>query len=80
MTTLIVSKDNNPISIDILRELRNKKEMVFVDVIRDITIFDRADSIMIMDNNHDWFMNQWIKYCMDIASEKKLKVFFFSDN
>lgn len=79
MTTLIISIGNIIAPPDILLEIKKNKGTVFIDTIRDINIFDIADSILVVDDNPDWYRDNWILHSLDIAIKKKMKISFLSD-
>lgn len=79
MTTLIISKGNKPVPADVLHSIKKNKGTIHIDTIRDIGVFDRADSILVIDNTTDWYLDKWIISSLDLATKKKLKIFFLSD-
>jgi hypothetical protein len=79
MTTLIISKGNKPVPADVLHSIKKNKGTIYIDTIRDINVFGRADSILVIDDTNDWYLDKWIIAALDIASKKKLKISFLSD-
>jgi hypothetical protein len=79
MTTLIISKGNKPVPADVLYEIKKNKGSIYIDTIRDINVFARADSILVIDDAVDWYQDEWIIFALDIASKAKMKISFVSN-
>jgi hypothetical protein len=79
MTTLIISKGNKSVPADVLHSIKKNKGTIYIDTIRDIDVFDRADSILVIDNTTDWYLDKWIISSLDLSTKKKLKISFLSD-
>jgi hypothetical protein len=79
MTTLIISKGNSPVPTDIMHSIKKNKGTVYIDTIRDLQVFDRAGSILVIDDSSGWYLDKWIMVSLGLATKRKMKISFLSD-